>query len=409
MIQLILYSGRLFLLPAVFVLVTFTGCSKDDAQPGHITKNTTWSGEVTVTGDVFVEQDVTLTIEPGTVITVMADQDDLGMSQLGPADDMTTGDPTGDPNAGGDDYQKNHIGIIINGTIISNGTFENPILFKSSKPDPYYTDWIGIVVNKGEFSFTTVEWCLNGIYASEEFEKLTIDHCHLQHFWAAGSGFHNPKNESVVAYIKHTTIEDCGHEAVDTHDPGNLELAYNLIKDSQVGFNLHDNMHATIHNNILVNTTFPILCVSANDVFITQCTMQASIQDNTRWAYQGWTMPQLQDPAGIFVTNGAGSSVIITNSIVFDSPTGLRNEATEGSLVNGYLNMDNVAIPYAVNSSQGAGCLEVISGFVDKNNGDYHLSPDSPILNAGNPEDGSPQLGAYGGTNAEDNIGWEME
>ena len=235
---------------------------------------------------------------------------------------------------------------------------------------------------------------------------MIVDHCQVRHIWAAGVGFSQPLNTSVEAYIRHSTIEDCGHEAIDTHSPGTIEMAYNLIKDSQVGFNLHDNITANIHHNIVLNTTFPVICINSSDVFVTQCVLNAQIQDNTRWTYSGWTMPQFQDPAAVFVTNSTQSHVIVTNSIIFDSPTGLKNDAPEGSLGCGYLNMDNVTVAFATNAIQGAGCLNVSSGFVNKDNLDFHLQANSLCKGAGNPEDGSPDLGAYGGSNAETVIGY---
>ena len=399
--------SKLYILP--LLILVFNGCNdNDDTPPGHITGNTTWSGTVTITGDVIVEEGVTLTIEPGTTITITADQDDTGLSHLGEVDDLTTSDPTADPDAGGLEYQQSHISIIINGTIISRGTSDAPIKFCSSNPDPFYTDWTGITANNGVFEYTIIEWCLDGLYSLDNFEKLTVDHCLVRHVWAAGIGFNRPLNSGVEAYIKNTTIEDCGHEAIDTHSPGIIELAYNVIRDSQVGINLHDDMNANIHHNIIVNTTFPFICVNSTDVFITQCILQASIQDNTRWTYQGWTMPLFEDPAAIFISNSTATSVIVTNSIILDSPVGFKNEAPQEALANGYINMDNVDEPYALNSIQGAGCLEVESGFVNQAGGDFHLLDTSPLKNAGNPEDGSPDLGAYGGVEAQEDIGCNM-
>lgn len=391
-----------FILPALIL----TACEKE-AEPGHIAENTTWSGQVTLTGDIIVDAGATLTIEPGTIITVMADQDDMQLSHLGDVDGMTTSDPTADPNAGGTEYQKSHISLIVNGRIVCKGTAEEPILFKSSKPQPYYTDWVGILANDGEFAYTTVEWCLNGIYSTNNYERLTIDHCHVRHIWAAGTGFQRPKVNNGASYIKHSTIEDCGHEAVDTHSPGMIEMAYNLVKDCQVGFNLQDNVIASIHHNLVLRTTHPVLCANNPEVFITQCVFQASIQDNTRWSYQGWTMPLIGNPACIFIPAGNTQSVVCTNSILLDSPVGIQSEVQEGVFTCGYLNFDNVATPFAVNATQGAGCTTLESGFVDETGGDYRLQASSPLKGQGNPADGSPDLGAYGGNNAEAAIGWE--
>jgi len=375
---------------------------------GTIGRDVTWSGEITVTGDLVFRPGTTLTIEPGTVVTVLADQDDREQSHLGPVDDMTTSDPTADPEAGGEEYQRSHVSIIVQGRIESRGTPEAPIVFRSSSPTPFYTDWTGITVHEGVFEYTLVEWCVDGIYSLEDGGGLVIDHCHVRHVWAACTGFHNPADPGTVSSITHSTIEDCGHEAVDTHDPGRIEIGWNTVSASQVGLNMHDEMTAHIHNNLILDTSIAIVLVGATDVFATQNTIQSEVQDTTRWTYQGWTMPVIEQTA-VFVAAGGDPHLVFTNAILFDSETGLRNEAAPGALENGWINMDGVTTPFGIHAEEGEGVTYLDPGFVDAASGDFHLRDDSPLRGAGNPADGSPDLGAYGGDGAVESIGWRYD
>ena len=48
----------------------------DTTRSGEIGEDEIWSGEIFVTGDIFVEKNATLTIMPGTIVTVAAFSDD---------------------------------------------------------------------------------------------------------------------------------------------------------------------------------------------------------------------------------------------------------------------------------------------------------------------------------------------
>ena len=308
-----------------------------------------------------------------------------------------SGDPTYDPQAGGQEYIQSHIQFQIDGKIICKGTPEARIVFKSAAEVPHYTDWQGIYVRHGVFEYVEISHAICGIAAGNNFEKLTVENSYIHNIWAAGIGFNNPADPNTQSFVKHTTIEDCGHEAVDTHSPGKLELSYNLVKKCQTGFNLHDFMEATVHHNLVLDTCFPILCVNASNVHATQNTFaRIFAQDVSRWTYNGYTMPQQTNPAGVFIPNSGTTHIIFTNSIIVDSPCGLRSDSTSSTLENGYLNFDNVINNYVGSVTPGVGITQYVSGFVNAANDDYHLTDASPLKGIGNPADGSPDLGAYG-------------
>lgn len=410
----------IILVPLGFFYGYFTPSIFKKGISGALMWNTTWGpGEVFISGDVVVLPWVTLTILPGTTIKIDSDHADFSIDRADSnPDDWNTGDPTVDAENGGTTYVKTHNSIICLGNIVCKGTQEDPIKIISDSETPFYTDWSGISVGKsGEFEYTEIGYALYAIYANSGFTRLTVDHCYIHNCWATGIGmFESGDLPNTPIWITNSTVVDCGHEAIDTHSSGNIEISYNFISQSQVGLNLRDDfitveghfLNVNAHHNIIVDCNIPILSAGGSNIFVTQSVLQAQQQDASRWTYLGWTMHQMQNPSAIYLESGQSQHLTVTNTIFFDSPKGLICDALgSGAVVqNGYLNFDNVAIQFSVGISAGAGILTENSMFVDKDNFDFHLQPSSLCKNIGNPIDGNPDLGAYGGATAKPNIGW---
>lgn len=108
---------------------------------GILQENETWSGEILVDTYVQVPQNVTLTIEPGTIVRVRPCRDyrnPYGIVEIG----------------------------INGGTLIAQGTAENQIYFTSNTDDPINGDWSGIWFYNSFGSildYIVVEFCMMGI------------------------------------------------------------------------------------------------------------------------------------------------------------------------------------------------------------------------------------------------------
>lgn len=136
---------------------------------GIISANETWSGTVTLTGDVTVPANVTLTILPGTQIAAYDNYDDV---------------------AGG--TNSNRIELIVNGgRLTSIGTSNNPIRFTSSPlaPPSKRGDWYGIrflnSTNTSTFRWCVVEFGTSGV-SVESGNVPTIDNCTFRHQLQSG-------------------------------------------------------------------------------------------------------------------------------------------------------------------------------------------------------------------------------
>lgn len=89
-----------------------------DGIHGAISQNTTWSGRVFVDGDILIDQQVTLTIDPGTaVLFAVTDAQDL------------------------EQILEDQVELFVKGVLQVNGTQSEPVIFKSASSSPGTTDW----------------------------------------------------------------------------------------------------------------------------------------------------------------------------------------------------------------------------------------------------------------------------
>jgi hypothetical protein len=177
---------------------------------GVISKDETWQGEIHVIGDIVVPEGVTLTILPGTIVRITANQDVGNLSppepfwmkagiNWGPSDyeiAVFHGEPYRD--------EAHHISIWIFGTLQAVGTPDRVILITSDSPSPTVWDWDLFLFRHGILSYAIVEYyrALNG---------ALISHCILRHVGECAVC----RDSGVVEY---STISYAGHELIDTAD-----------------------------------------------------------------------------------------------------------------------------------------------------------------------------------------------
>jgi hypothetical protein len=147
---------------AIVVLLCSASLAVGATLSGVLTENETWSGTVTLTGDVTVPVGMTLTIEPGTEVVFPAGSDDTG---------------------GGEEIGLTE--LIINGSLSALGTEGNEIVFRSSSGTPAKGDWGGI----------RVTWGLGA-------KTMEMQHCDLSHA-SAGIRWH------VTGGVQNGTISNC--------------------------------------------------------------------------------------------------------------------------------------------------------------------------------------------------------
>ncbi len=169
----------------------------------------TWSGVIHVTGDLEVD---TLTIEPGTIILIDANNDD---QQKG---EESSEDPVNPHEFLGTNYSKNHIIINVKNELNAVGTKINPIIFTSTADGPWLADWDHFVFQKGVLKYAIVEYCWGISIGSSD---VTISHCLIRNMLQQGVMFGSwPEaginGEPVSPNITYNFMYNFGHMGVQS-------------------------------------------------------------------------------------------------------------------------------------------------------------------------------------------------
>jgi parallel beta-helix repeat protein len=192
---------------------------------GYITWDEIWRGEIHIVGDVIVEEGATLTIEPGTVVRVAANQDVENLMDW--AFDLQEGVNTQDTYEHGVHFgepfrdEGHHISIIVNGTLHAVGTPEQMITITSDSLTPSVYDWNHLGMAHGILSYCTVEY----YRAFDPGDGTEISHSVLRHVGECAVC----ANSTVV--VEHNTISYAGHELIDMHQSSPV------IRDNHLGPN----------------------------------------------------------------------------------------------------------------------------------------------------------------------------
>lgn len=189
-------------------------------KAGRLERDETWSGQINVTGDILVEEGVTLTILPGTQIIISASKDTQNLFGLGECDgiegfDLLSGvKEEGGISCGihqGEPYrdEANRISIIIRGTLEAIGTEDNRIIFKSDSLNPTIYDWNHLEIQNGILSYANIE---NYRILGTRGDDVEISHNNLKNIGECGIC----ANSKVKVLFN--TISNAGHELMDIHN-----------------------------------------------------------------------------------------------------------------------------------------------------------------------------------------------
>ncbi|MHB8894638.1 MAG: right-handed parallel beta-helix repeat-containing protein [Candidatus Geothermincolia bacterium] len=142
--------------PAAGVTVTIDG-TLPRITSGQLAQSETWSGDVSLTGDVIVPVGMTLTLSPGTTLRFAPGQDDQG----------TGADP--------------HLGeLVVRGNLVAAGTQASPILMTSASASPASGDWQGIRVEANvsgqtvNLTYCTIENAVYGVSVAAKTPGLAV-------------------------------------------------------------------------------------------------------------------------------------------------------------------------------------------------------------------------------------------
>ncbi len=272
---------NIFLAFFTLLLLVVAGCRKADVtelSKQTLEKDTTWSGSMIISGDIYVPPGVTLTIAPGTVIK------------------FKKIDETSDQNLFDTDspyYPEAE--LIIRGKLVAEGTPERQIVFTSAEMTPRPADWgainfLGSVGNRMKYvkiycaynginahgssvDVSYSEFARNGVGISFKKEEETPDapwfgkpsKFRITHNVFSGNkggiGFRNSEAE-----ILHNEIRDNKFFGIWPKEDSPALIQFNEITDNQKGVYLYQARGIRLeHNNIYNNRSYDISVAEAQD------------------------------------------------------------------------------------------------------------------------------------------------
>ncbi len=205
---------------------------------GHITENTTWGQDIFISGDVWVDSAVTLTIASGVTVTFDARSDD--QYYFYPAADTS-------------DTVKCSIWILDTTASLSaqggGGAKADSIVFTSNGAPKDTADW-GMIAGFGDMTF---EYCDIGYnYTMVGLKDFNVSNCKVHDCKEDALGYHGAeKSIPGVAILTHNTIYNAN--AGMWLGARSHTITHNTIYNCETGIGLNDTGTSVIDSNTITN------------------------------------------------------------------------------------------------------------------------------------------------------------
>lgn len=376
---------------------------------GIITEDEIWRDEIHITGDIGFSNGANLTIEPGTIVYIASNSDDRHANDTdGCFDEVTCkyDDPTMRVGWGANAVLIDGRGGVINAV----GTPGEPIVFRPEGDSTSTSQYDGIYIERGALEYSRILYG-SGMQVLGQPGVVEVAYNEIRHFLVVGIGVFKEG-----AWIHHNILEGGGHQAIGTAT-NNVLIEHNTILRCNVGINV-ENAGDQIPRDIIVRNNLILDCGNGIGIFA----IDSEISNNTIAHIEG-------PPDGIYyqgelvypvIDNWVGGKGMMVNGELSVLNNIIFGDFTNGMIVFPDLGK-NTIIDYNLfwghDVTINDPTLDVVGTnntvadplFIDLENWDLHLSPESPAIDAGWPNitdpDGSPSdIGAYGGPQAN---GWQ--
>lgn len=235
-------GSLLALLLGVAALLYLRTPSKiDGATASGVTlRSQTWSGTVTVAGDVYFAPWASLTVMPGTTVRFEKEAGvDIEATEWTDGADAYIKDNR-DPT-GREGYKASHFRV--HGKIVAIGTASAPIVFTSAQAEPEYADWDELSATAGSvFDHVRLSYAHNGITISGNNVSVTNSVIH-DSLWSCVDVF------ATEVRVSGNEIYHCWHQAVGTKVIGEIVIEDNHIHDANLSVNCELGSRPRIVNN----------------------------------------------------------------------------------------------------------------------------------------------------------------
>lgn len=200
-----------------------------ETKTGHIVSNETWSGNIQVSGDVIIPEEVTVNIKPGTIITFANGHSDY--EHEAPIAKHVI------------DKKCN---IIVDGTLTAIGAKKNEIIFGAEKEsDSVHDSWGGIIFTGNSQSILKECKIKNAVFGIAIINKncLKIEHSVIEN---CSIGIYNTGTSK--ANITTTLINKCG-TGIEVTGEAASAISYNYILGNDWGVSYTNSSTPLIFNN----------------------------------------------------------------------------------------------------------------------------------------------------------------
>ena len=198
---------------------TTTTTSTIAVKSGELTQDEIWSGEIFVSGTVFVPEGVTLTIEPGAVVKFQHYQGYRDPSQRAGLD-------------------------VQGGILIATGTPSQQVWFTSYSTDPINGDWNGISLSNttdSRFDYCIVEFGEMGI---EQFDA-TVEVSNSTIRWSNAEGLYAERSRPT---FQNNTLYQNGYHDIALEQYNTVQILNNKFLGGNYGVH-HEKTTSNIEGN----------------------------------------------------------------------------------------------------------------------------------------------------------------
>jgi hypothetical protein len=297
----------------VFIIALVLLSSLAFAFSGHISQNTVWSSDILITGDVWIDTDITLTIEAGVTVSFL--RIDIA------------NDGTGDTD------------FFVNGQLLVSGTEADPVIFTSWESTPQAGDWNGITHNNTASVYSTISHLIlqyagkgltvNGKYIN--ISDTTIENC-------SAEGVYIQNSYSGQTALTNVVVQNNGSDGVSVLANGIL-AANNLFSSNNAdsGIKITTTGNVSIQNSRFVSNAMYGAEISNANVSITNSALSYNdvngmfVEDTTDGSVLTLSDCSINDNAVVgFQAKGSIGGTATNLQIKRNGNTGLviMNEAT---------------------------------------------------------------------------------